>query len=459
MILNSRFFLLTLIFMICSCVPDSEFDLPVIRPPETEMSANSDIKAAINALIQSEENVHTFAQNDNAVIKGYVVSSDEAGNFYKTLVLQDEVENPGRGIAMMIDMRSYYTKYNFGRKVYIKLSGLSIKEEKGQYMIGMLIGNELTDIPAPLLDNFIIRSQTTHEIFPRKIKLEQISDEMINTYVEISDLQFPRDVLGKTYASEGFDRYNGERVIEQCDNLARGFLFTSTFSDFRSNLLPEGRFHIQAVLTSDYYADKIILILNDPGFLISDDSVRCDLDFYACDNQDEGGGKILYYEDFEGFKSTSDIEDQGWINTNINFGNGKFKKRSSGENSFLQVSAYNSGENVMDVWLISPEIDLDATENERLTFNTRATFEEGRLLTVWICQDFNGKVENAAWVPLDVDISDGTRDGSNIDFTNSGVVALGCLSGKINLAFRYLGSDPGASTTYDLDNILIVGDK
>jgi len=453
----SRMMPFMIMAMIYSCIPKSEFDLPVILPIETEISANSDIKAAINALIQSEEKIHTFSQNDQAVIKGFVVSSDEAGNFYKVMIVQDDVEDPDRGIALLIDMKSYYTKYNFGRKIYIKLSGLSIKEEKGQYLIGLLDGNELTDIPHALLDHFVIRSQITEEILPRKIQLEDISDEMINTYVELTNLQFSRDALGKTYASESFDRYNGERIIEQCDNLVKSFLYTSTFSDFRSNLLPEGRFHMQAVLTNDYYTDQMILVLNDPSFLIPDDSARCDLHFYDCENKDEGGNKILYFEDFEGFKSTSDIEDHGWININVNLGNGKFKKRSADENSFLQVSAYNSGENVMDVWLISPKIDLDATENERLTFKTRATFEEGRILTALISHDFKGKVEDATWAPLDVHISDGTRDGSNKQFTSSGEISLECLSGTIHLAYRYLGSDPGVSTTYDLDNILIVG--
>lgn len=443
--------------MIYACLPQDEFNLPVKLLPEAEINVTSNIGAVIKALKQSEEKMHTFSDNDEAIIEGFVISSDEAGNFYKTMVIQDKTENPEFGVVVLIDMKAFYTKYNFGRKIYIKLSGLSIKEEKGQFLLGYLIGNELVNIPNTLMDNYIIRSQGTEEIYPKKIRLEDLSDKLINTYVEVSGLQFPKDAQGKTFAGEEFDRYNGERIIEQCDNLVESFLYTSTYSDFKSRLLPNEKFSMRAVLSRDYYTNKIVFILNNPDLMITEDTERCDPDFYDCKNENDTGEKIVYYEDFENFKSTSDIEEQGWTNTNVNFGNGKFKKRSMNENSFLQISAYNSQEAILDVWLVSPKIDLDNSEDEQLTFRTRSTFEEGRILTVWICTDFEGKIENANWQLLDVHISDGTIDKSNMDFTESGEIDLDCLKGKINLGFRYLGSDPGVSTTYDLDNILILG--
>lgn len=454
-----NFILLTPLLLLFACLPQDEFNLPIKLSPEAELNVTSNIGAAIKALKQSEEKVFTFGDNDEAIIEGFVISSDEAGNFYKTMIIQDKTENPEFGIAVLIDLKAFYTKYNFGRKVYIKLSGLSIKEEKGQFLLGYLIGNEFVNIPGTLLDKYIIRSQFTESIYPMKIKLEDLSDNLINTYVEVSGLQFPKDAQDKTFAGEQFDRYNGERTFEQCENLVRSFLYTSSYSDFKSMLLPNGKFSMSAVLSRDYYTDKTVFILNNPDHMVLEDTERCDPDFYNCSNENDAGKEVVYYENFERFKSTADIEDQGWTNANVNFGNGKFKKRSMNENSFLQISAYNSQEAIMDVWLVSPEINLDNSEDESLTFRTRSTFEEGRVLTVWICTDFDGRIDNANWQLLDVHISDGTIDKSNLDFTESGKIDLSCLNGDINLAFRYLGSDPGVSTTYDLDNILILGNS
>ena len=33
------------------------------------------------------------------------------------MIVQDDAEDPDRGIAVLIDMKSYYTKYNFGQLI------------------------------------------------------------------------------------------------------------------------------------------------------------------------------------------------------------------------------------------------------------------------------------------------------------------------------------------------------
>ena len=215
-----------------------------------------------------------------------------------------------------------------------------------------------------------------------------------------------------------------------------------------------------AVLTRDYFSGEITFVLNNPDDIDSEDQERCDPAFFVCPLKPQLDKKdILFYENFERLGSTRDIETIGWENINANFGNARFRKRSKNENTFVQISAYDSKEYVMEVWLVSPSIDLDGSENEFLTFDTRSTFEEGSLLTCWFSQDYTDNIKNANWQQLDVKISVGSRDGSNEIFLNSGAVQLDCLEGKVRLAFRYLGSDPGASTTYDLDNILIMGEN
>ena len=111
----------------------------------------------------------------------------------------------------------------------------------------------------------------------------------------------------------------------------------------------------------------------------------------------------------------------------------------------------------MEVWLISPKINLDFSTDEVLTFKTRSTFETGTILTVWISNNFDGNVQNATWNQLDVVISKGSKGGENTEFISSGKVSLNCLQGDVHIAFKYQGSDPNETTTYDLDHILITG--
>ena len=440
------------------CIDETEFKIPDLIDLEPREKATTDISTAINAFKQADTKIFTFDSDDVVILSAYIISSDEAGNFYKTLIIQDSPENPMNGLEIKIDMRSYYTKYNFGRKILLRLSGLSIQEQNGKYIVGYLSGDALVDIPESLLDHFIIRSTETAEIVPKPITLESVSPSLINTFIELEKVQFLRADLGKSFSSEAYDKYNGERLIEQCDNLAKSYLYTSSYADFSSSLLPEERLRLRAVLTRDYYTGEITLVLNNPEDIDVFDKERCDPIFFECPVRPFTNNKdVLYYENFESLASTRDIEKMGWENINVNFGNGRFKKRSRDENTFVQISAYNSNEYVMEVWLLSPIIDLEGSKDALMTFDSRATFEEGSLLTCWISRDYKNNVKEANWQQLDVEISVGSRDDSNEVFMNSGTVQLDCLEGNIRLAFRYLGSDPGASTTYDLDNILIMG--
>lgn len=448
------------IFLPCfACLQEPGTDIWIPEHSAVDISVTSDIGTAINSFEQSEKEIYTFDADDHIVVEAFVISSDEAGNFYKTLVVQDQPENPTHGLELKIDRRSYYSKYNFGRKLFLKLAGLSMQKENGKYVIGYLSGGSLVDIPVSLLDKFIIRSLETVEIIPLNISLEEVTKSMMNIFVALDQIQFIRQDLGKSFAAEAYDRYNGMRIVEQCDNLARSYLFTSTYANFRSNLLPGKKFDLNAVMSSDYYSRKINLILNSPEDLKQSEEERCDPVFFECPEGAEDEKKdIIFYENFDGLKSTKDIDKIGWQNVNKNFGNGRFRKRSADENGFLQISAYDSNEYVMEVWLVSPVIELDKSRDEYLTFDIRTTFEEGTLLTVWFSTDDTDDINKASWHQLDIKIPVGSRDGSNKEFTGTNSFQLDCLEGSIRLAFKYTGSDPGASTTYDLDNILILGD-
>ena len=447
--------IISLIFSI-SCIQTDDFEVPKIELETSNISATTNIKAIKSAFEQSGEKIYTFFEKDDSIVEGYVISSDEAGNFYKTLIIQDNFENPTAGIEIMIDQKALFTKYNFGRKIFIKLAGLTITNEEGKYKLGYLSKNKIDVIPSSLIDNFIIRTAETMEIIPMKIEIDDFSKEKIGTYVHIENIQFKKDEIGRTLAGESFDEFNGERVVEQCSNKWSTILSTSTYSDFRSNLISDKTGTINAVLSKDYYGEKFILLLNDPSGINFTDNNRCDPSYLNCEGNLEDTQNILYYEDFDSMKNTRDLEEMGWYNINLNFGNGKFKKRSKNGNVYMQISAYNSEEDHMEVWLISPKINLDLSTDEVLTFKTRSTFETGTILTVWISNDFDKNVQNATWNQLDVVISKGSKGGENTEFISSGKVSLNCLQGDVHIAFKYQGSDPDKTTTYDLDHVLIM---
>lgn len=449
-----------ILIVMTTCIPEPDFKIPQDEIINSGPEPNSNLITAINVYEQAGKEMYTFKKEETLLVEAYVISSDAAGNFYKTLVVQDHHKKPLAGVELKIDLRSYHSIYNFGRKLVLDLSGLSMEKRNGKYIIGYVSGGNMVNIPEELLKQHMSRTADTYEITGQHITLEEVSETRLNTYVIIEDLQFVSEDLGRSFASESYDSFNGERQVEQCDNLARCYLFTSTFASFRNNVLPEMPFSMRAVLTSDVYSGKVTLILNEPGGINANEKKRCDQIHYLCSELDINREEdVIFYENFDRVSRSTDIEKIGWYNTNVNFNNEKFRKRSENENIFLQISAYDSGEYVMEVWLVSPPIDMNDSENEYLTFDCRTTFEDGSLLTVWISSNFGTAGANAEWQQLNISIPKGSRDGSNGKFVACGPVSLECIDGPIWVGFRYLGSDPDASTTYDLDNILIRGKK
>jgi hypothetical protein len=383
-----------------------------------------------------------------------VVSSDEGGNFYKVMILQNAPKDPVSGIRILIGLKSYYTRYNPGRKVYIKIAGLSITSKKGNYTLGYLHRNKLAEIPESLLNDFVIRSSVTEEIIPKTLRFTQFTGKELNLLVNCENVQFKYDELSKTFAGEPYDKFSAERIMIQCGDQNTAVLSTSTYAKFKSIPVPENKGTITAILTTDYYNKKYVLVLNHPEILNFTSPDRCDPDFLDCDGNTDGKN-IFFFEDFEKIKKTSDLIGLGWNNINRYEGKEKWKKRTVNGNLVMRISAYNTGENPMEVWLITPPVDLTNTIDATLTFQTSASYDNGNILTAWISENFTGNLETTSWKQLKSDISTGPENDQNTEFTSSGKISLSCYTGKVYIAFRYLGGDPGKTTTYDLDNIRI----
>ena len=467
---------LMIAFTITSCVQDGDFAVPNVTVEEPNITPNSSITAIKTALQQefnaSGDLVYTFFENpDNPTyIEGYVVSSDATGNFYKKLIIQDKAENPTAGIEVVLNDTSLSETYDIGRKIYIKLDGLSVSYDDGEsasnidptngipgkYVLGVLAGSQIDDIPSTSIENHIWRSATVADIVPTPIALANITGAHVNTMIQLPSAQILKSDITKTFAGESNDEFDGFRTIFECDTEKTIPLQTSTFASFKSNVVPIGKGTFTAVLSKDFRSEFLVAIVNTPSNLEFNDPDRCDPPVLDCGTNTVGGSVILFDEDFEGITSTTGITTAGWTNVNVSGGNTVYSSRSFSGNRYVQISAYNTNEAPLEVWLVTPEIDLDTTTDEELTFETNTGYDNGKALTTYISSDFAGDVTTATWLRLDAALSEGPSFGYN-SFSSSGSINVSCLSGKIHVAFRYEGADGGVTTTFQIDNVKVTG--
>ncbi|MHA7056882.1 DUF5689 domain-containing protein [Aquimarina sp. M1] len=455
---------LVLAVTVTACVQDDDFKTPALVIEEPTFSQDSQFLQVGNVLDNlaqaqnGDDEVTVTFEVENQFLEGYVVSTDKAGNFFEELVIQDKPENPTAGIRILIDVNPLFTTYEFGRKVYIKLEGLSVGTENGVPTLGVLATDEVDQIPSFSQEDIIIRSSEVATITPLEITFEDFSDELTNLFVKINNVQFNRnDVLSQnplTFAGEPSDDFDGERNLESCDSGATAILSTSTFADFKSLLLPTQQGSFEGVLTKNFFGDTFNLVLNDVTGLAFDNENRCDPNVFECDGT-SGGANVLFEQDFTGL-SISDLENAGWLNVNTTGGSLEYVIGSFSGDQYAQISGFNSGENPFEVWLVTPEIDLTASTAEELSFDIQANFDNGNILTPFITDNFTGDITTTEWTQLDITIPTGPDDTFG-SFEAVGPVNISCIEGNVRIAFRYAGADPGPTTRYHIDNIEISG--
>src|SRR5690606_1235 len=91
-----------------SCVPGDDFEVPTpAGPAEIDLETNASISSLLGSFYQTSEEGEVYTVEEDLIMPAYVVSSDETGNFYKELILQDAPENPTAGVAVQLNLTSY----------------------------------------------------------------------------------------------------------------------------------------------------------------------------------------------------------------------------------------------------------------------------------------------------------------------------------------------------------------
>jgi len=214
-------------------------------------------------VLDADGEVRTFPDSEDYVFEGTVVSSDEQGNFYKELYVQDSTG----GLILSIDYHNLYTNYEVGQTVHIKLSGLTVHYKTGNYETSMIVigfgqytcygSKRIGRIPANILSDYVRNHSYVREVEPVTITLDNLSDDYIGRLIKINDVEFIDDEIGKTYA---FDKHTTNRHIKDCagNNI---LLRNSGYSSFQNDTMPQNKGSITAIYTK--YGSNYQILIRD----------------------------------------------------------------------------------------------------------------------------------------------------------------------------------------------------
>ncbi len=357
------------------------------------------------------------------------------------------------GIRILIDVNPLFTSYEVGRKVFVRLDGLTAGISNGVLSLGIEDGNSIGKIPPSMQNDVIVRSDEVVEITPFPLSFCDFSNDKTNLFIALEGVQFNVDEVinnQRTYASEPEDQFDGERVLEDCVGGGSTILSTSTFSDFKALALPAGRGTIHGILTKNFFGEVFNIAINNPNNVVFVEGDRCDL----CGLADEIGSEVVFADNLE----SGSLSDQ-WTNF-AQEGSEVWESFDAGDDfgTAVRIGSFFSGDERTVAWLITPEIDFDAQEMETLTFETSNSFADGSKLTLVFADDWNGDTDHidaASWRPI-FDASIVSDDTFFEDWVASGNIDLSCLEGTVHIAFKYVGSgDVDFDGTYELDNFQV----
>ena len=144
--------LLALVISLGSC---KKWEAPEFQAPEyTGKKANktiADIKARHTVLSQNVLDSICNYSGERFIVKAVVVSSDEGGNCYKYLTVQDQTG----GIEIAVDQSSLFNEYPVGQIVYINCDGLVVGDYRNKYQIGWIYENSIGRINYMMLGRYI----------------------------------------------------------------------------------------------------------------------------------------------------------------------------------------------------------------------------------------------------------------------------------------------------------------
>ena len=250
--------------LLSSCLKRA-FDNP---PDSTQYDPNIPVNVTIKQLSDMTVNMVAgqYRTMGDSTIYGVVTADDRTGNFYKQIVIQDSTG----GIVISIAATNIYTDFPIGRKVYVKLKGLTIINYKGLPEIGLSASAAtgaitLTGLSTTLMNNYIIKASFPNAVVPVKVRITDLysnSNFYLNRLVELENMEFATAYAGVPYAASSAISTATSLTIQDCPYTGSLVMYNSGYATWASGITSKGSGTIVGIYS----------VYNSPQFLIRDTS-------------------------------------------------------------------------------------------------------------------------------------------------------------------------------------------
>ncbi|MDD6184159.1 MAG: DUF5689 domain-containing protein [Bacteroidales bacterium] len=412
---NRTLFVILVCMVLAGC---NRWEAPELTAPVYDGPAANKTIADIKAMHPSlgngtQDSICRY--DEQFIVKAVVVSSDEGGNCYKYLTVQDETG----GIEIAIDRSSLYNDYPVGQTVYLNCAGLIVGDYHNKYQVGWVYQGSVGRIAPAALDRYLTKDglpDLNNPLVAHPIEINGSSDltaENVNCLVKIDGCRFDAADNGLPLSNNDFttDRnvtFNGGSITVR----------TSNYAYFRNTLIDASKeyclYGILSVYNSTY--QLTLRTKNDIQFSsASQVETIADLTFDA--NCFTSGGWSQY------------PDNQSW------------KFQAYGGNNFVY---HNTATESCDDWLISPELTLGDLNGAQLFLDHQNNVggSPATYYQVYYSTTYNGGAFNESeWTAFNPNLN---NYPSSFALSNGlDLSAIGSQKFRIALRYRKSGTADG----------------
>ena len=230
----------------------NKFDNPPVNEP-ANMTPTHTIKQ-----LKSMYATGGMEITDDIIIGGKVISEDKEGNFYKSLVIQDNTA----GINIKLNSTGLYNFYKPGQIVYLKCKGLQLGGYAGLVEIGAIPTDnkyEADFIPDGVIGNYLFKGEKKEPVEPRALSIGTLHKSFEYTLIKLDEVQFISSELVLNYAdTQSKEKPQNRTLIDK--NGKKIIVRTSGFARFADEPLPKGSGSVTGILTYFNTTPQLILI-------------------------------------------------------------------------------------------------------------------------------------------------------------------------------------------------------
>ena len=452
---NLKLILTTAVFAtLVGCVNGDDYGTPDLSNDCVTIATTKEV-SDITSISTATTTQYTTTETID-YIEAYVTSSDEGGNFYKSISM---ISLDGlQGFSMPVDNYNLYTEFEPGRKVTIKLDkNRYFNKQHGSTVLGSSYNGGVGRISGVEYKDVILRScdNVNEDDIVKNISIATAkNDQYLNMLIEFDAVQFTDASLGKKYYDASLNSLGGATNHEISDEFGnKVILRVSEFATFASNAVPSLNGKIRGVMTkynSDY--QFMIRTLNDVNLT----NARLDIDLYP----PIGGSAIVYdatlNEPFTSYTTSNQQVFPKYIN-DASVGSRYWQVKTFSGNKYIQMSSFGGTPEANRSLFIVP---VDMTAASTMSFKTKDGFNNGNVLKVYYSTNYvpGTQITNATLVDItsNFTIASGTTSGYAANFTNSGTYNIPAgVTGNGFFIFEYVGNGTGITTTMQIDDIVI----